>query len=58
LLVLPMVASQFYLMSNMPSLATSPQPPSVEEFEALFKQTLLMLLLMVVLLLGWLLSIG
>lgn len=58
LLVLPMFASQFYLVSNMPSPSSSLRPPSMEEFEALFRQTLLMTLLMVVLLLGWLLSIG
>lgn len=57
-LMLPMFASQFYLMSNMPSHTSAPQPPSIEEFEALFKQAMLMSLLMVVLLLGWLLSIG
>ena len=58
ILVLPMFASQFYLMSKMPSLASSPQPPSIDEFESLIRQTMLMTLLMVVLLLGWLLSIG
>ena len=58
LLVLPMFASQFYLMSNMPSPASSPQPPSFEDLDALFKQIMLMSLLMVVLLLAWLLSIG
>ena len=58
LLVLPMFLSQFYMMSNMPSPSSSPQPPSMEEFEALFRQTMLMTLVMVVLLLGWLLSIG
>lgn len=58
LLVLPMFASQFYLLSNMPSPTSTPQPPSMEEFEALFRQTMLMSFLMVVLLLAWLLSIG
>ena len=57
LLVLPMLAFQFYFMSNMPSPTSSSQP-SMEEFEALFRQTMLMSLLMVVLLLTWLLSIG
>ena len=58
ILILPMFASQFYLMSNMPSPASSPRPPSLEEFDALFKQTMLMSLLMMVLLLAWVLSIG
>jgi hypothetical protein len=57
-LVLPMFASQFYLMSNMPYHTSAPPPPSMEEFEALYKQTMLMSLLMMSLLLGWLLSIG
>jgi len=58
LLVLPMFASQFYLVGNMPSHASSPRPPNMEEFEALFKQTMLMSLLMVALLLTWVLSIA
>ena len=58
LLVLPMFASQLYLMSNMLSHVSSKQLPNMEEFEALFKQTMLMSLLMIVLLLAWLLSIG
>ncbi|MGH2568543.1 MAG: hypothetical protein ACRDGA_09405 [Bacteroidota bacterium] len=53
-----MVVFQFYFMSNMPYPTSSPQPPSMEEFEALFRQTMLMSLLMGVLLLTWLLSIG
>ena len=57
-LVLPMLATQFLLMSGMPSSASLQQPPSIEEFEALLKQTMLMSLLMVVLLLVWLLSIS
>lgn len=54
LLVLPMFASQFYLVSNL----SLQQPLSIEEFEALFGQTILMSLLMAFILLAWLLSIG
>ncbi len=61
LLVLPMIVSQFYLLSSMPipTVASSTShAPSMEEFEVLFKRTMLLSLLMMVLLLGWLLSIG
>ena len=58
ILVLPMFASQFYLVAHMPRLSSSRQPLSIEEFEVLFSQTMLLSLLMVVLLLSWLLSIG
>ena len=58
LLILPMFASQFYLMSNMPSPASSSRPPSFEELDGLLRQTMLMSLLMVGPLLAWLLSIG
>ncbi len=58
LLVLPMFASQFYLMSSMPSPMSSPQPPDMLEFDAFFRRTMLMSFVMVILLLTWLLSIG
>ena len=58
LLVLPMFISQFLILSNMPSHSSMSQPPSMETFDALFTQTMLMSFLMMILLLGWLLSIG
>ena len=52
-----MFASQFLLISKMPTPSSSSQAPSIEVFEAVFKQTMLLSLLVFFLFLTWLLSI-